>query len=561
MIAIENLFENRLFLVPLSSFDPGSTDQKMYAGFLETHVKPGLGDLFLSSVRTCDVLEFLTGETVLGFDLPTNACSALWENANVLKSFVHQTGAEKLMFTKEGAWYIPPKMRETWACYKEYLLSEYNEGHPAGLAAIVCARNEPIPAFVDGVQQGGFEIGDYHAFLSIIELSSGRSVELHQTFMGDSTKFAFRPGIVGVNLKMAEELYHGKNAKDSGEAAKYPDAISYANAKIKDLNTYLDNVGMLGHNLTGLVSYQCEMIGDPTHACNWDGETPGCNFNYIPALTVLFELTQLQLSVLKADRLMAIAECKKIPAVNSPTQDQNEKDFIPATVPAFFPDGTPRYVRTKIRNTSERVEVIFKNAIDGSNGAIQVQLFRMTVPDGDKRQVTMPYNHYGNVAGYGYPGAANCIGAIINIMKGIAAGGCIDKNPLHHFGNSVFRINGLARSILKKIRDIVPQEIHLQGRYCGKVKIYAINDDHGPIKIIDFCDVMAMAINAPSPFSLKKMTPLGFTGKNAKIAIGAREGAVKAGVRPKADELLLFPTGTVGDLLIRILHHSTETDA
>ena len=543
-------------MVKYTSLGPDQAFSAAYETFLKTHVRSGVTDGVLHAVSLEDLQAFANGSKKLeGPGITDTTRQELRENYAAMAEFARLAGVKELLFTEDAAWYVPPKMRDMLPgdAYKNYLLKNYAaDGQPVGFASLVTGMNVPIPAFVDGVQQGGFESGDHHAFLSITD-KNGRNVELHQTFMEKSDDPAFRPGIVGVNMQLGEKLYAEALAADPNLKAQYPKAEAWAHALIKNPETVLDSVGMLDGKIAGLVSYQCEMIGSPTIAANWDGDTPGGNFNYIPMTALRFGLTEQQLNVLMADRAVAIEECRIVPAVNSPTKNQNAPGFIPATEQAFYPDGTPRFVKTVTTKTADGDETTFLNASSDANGGLRVLQYKMRVDDGPDRQVIVPYNHYGNVAGYGFAGAANCVGSVGSLLAGIAAAGQTDKGPLEAIGANSYRINGLGQEVLKMIGDVPAdkvQNLQIGGDLPGRVRVYPLTIGAANATLVDFCGVQHMSEGVkPEDFVTKDGKPRGLAGKLLQDISRQRRAVVAAAARPENGEgLTLLPTGTVGKL-------------
>ncbi len=152
------------------------------------------------------------------------------ETAEFMMRFAKQTGVNALIFTNEGTWIIPPKMRQAFPEYKKYLM-ENPSGKMVGTSAITFTQNKPIPMYDEkGEQIGGFEDKAFHGYLTIVDHRTGKTYELHQTFLENSNDPAFRPGIVGVNEEFAKTL-----------GMSLQEAID----KIKDPNTPLDDVAML----------------------------------------------------------------------------------------------------------------------------------------------------------------------------------------------------------------------------------------------------------------------------------------------------------------------------
>ncbi len=515
-----------------SSLPQAPTAGEQYARFFETHVQTGVTEGLLQQVDARTIADFAAGKID---DIPSarfspSAHRALQRGATEMAAFAERTGAEKLLFTTEGSWVIPPKMRADSPEYRRYLHLGVGDKSVAGTAAITLAQNEPIPVYKDGQQVGGFETGDQHGFLTIVDRRTGQRLEAQQTFLENSDQPAMRPNIVGINP----------------DSRKPMDEVQRL---AKDPATKLDGVGMLEGKNTPDVMYACEVIPDIDKAFNWNNGVKGANFNYVPLAAIEFKLTPQQLDVLKFDREIAGRE-SAVKAAPGSTGRQNEPGYIPATKPSFYPDGTARYVTTHETKTAQGTETEFRNAHEGMpgglpKGAIRVMEYDTAVPATDM-QVVRPYNNLGGSKHCQV--GSNCFKAVCDLLDGVAAGGA-DKTVQQTIGAEQINEAALQRMLLRHSVGGETRKVAMQGAVDANVTVHTHKTDAGDsFAFYDFAQMKRAAV-----LSLGKdegVYPASSIPGQAIAAIGKqREQAAADGQRPPESQLTLFPVGAIGGYL------------
>ncbi len=505
---------------------------QQYNRFFDTHVQTGVTEGLLQQVDAKKVADFAAGKTgeVAGVNFSSSARQALQEGAADMAAFADRTGTQKLLFTPEGSWIIPPKMRADSPEYRRYLHRGAQDAPVAGTAAITLAQNEPVPVYKDGQQVGGFETGDQHGFLTIVDRRTGQRLEAQQTFLENSDLPAMRPNIVGINP----------------DARKPMDEVQRI---AKDPKTKLDGVGMLEGKNTADVMYGCEVIPDIDKAFNWNNGTKGANFNYVPLAAIEFRLTPQQLDVLKFDRELAGRE-SAVKAAPGSTGRQNEPGYIPATKPSFYPDGTARYTTVHETKTKQGTETEFRNAHEGMPGglpkdAIRVMEYDTVVPATDM-QVVRPYNNLGGSKHCQV--GSNCFKAVCDMLDGVAAGG-MDKTVQQAIGAEQINEAALQRMLLRHSVGGDTRKIPMQGVVDANVTVHTHKTDAGSsYAFYDFAQLKRAAV-----LSLGKdegVYPASSIPGKAIAEIGKqREQAAADGQRPPENQLTLFPVGAIGGYL------------
>lgn len=515
-----------------SSLPQVPSAKAQYDRFFETHVHTGVTDGLLQQVDAKTVADFSAGKTseIAGVNFSPSARQALQQGAADMAAFADRVGADKLLFTPEGSWVVPPKMRANSPEYRRYLHQDAKNAPVAGTAAITLAQNEPIPVYKDGQQIGGFETGDQHGFLTIVDRRTGQKLEAQQTFLENSDDPAMRPNIVGIN----------------------PDArkpMAEVQRITKDPKTKLDGVGMLEGKNTADVMYGCEVIPDIDKAFNWNNGTRGANFNYVPLAAIEFKLTPQQLDVLKFDRELAGRE-SAVKAAPESKGRQNEPGYVPATKPSFYPDGTARYVTAHETKTKEGTETEFRNAHEAMpgglpKGAIRVMEYDTVVPATDM-QVVRPYNNLGGskLCSAG----SNCFKAVCDMLDGVAAGG-MDKTVQQTIGAEQINEAALQRMLLRHSVGGETRKVAMQGAVDANVTVHTHKTDAGgSYAFYDFAQMKRAAV-----LSLGKdegVYPASSIPGKAIAEIGKqREQAATDGQRPPESQLTLFPVGAIGGYL------------
>lgn len=539
-----------------------SQKQAAYAKFFETHVNTGVTDGILQLVDAAIINDIKNPNSVAtlvaNYDLPQSAGKAIAENLDLIKRFAKEFGAEKLCFTPDGTWVLPPSIRDEFPEYKEYLLKDSEK---VGTGSITLVQNEAIPTFdTEGNMTGGFETGDRHGFLTIVDKRNGKVYELQQTFLENSDEVEMRPNIVAVNYERARKILPAEvvatiNADDSNLKA-------VVDAYIKRSDIELDSTGMLGgfegNRQTGLVAYGCELVRCPDKAFNWNDNRIGANFNYVPIANVEFELNKAQLDVILFDRELAARECTIRPEAGC-TAQQNEEGYVAGKRPSFYPDGTPRYVTSETQMIDGEATVIFKNATADTPNAVAVMEYD-TVVKGEDMQVTKPYNHWG---ASGFKGMQNCFGAAADILEGVAAHGSSKESLLKTIGGKNLRDNGITMTIARLLSNAESVEAKtVNGPVEGEVDIYTTPLPSGrTAKVYDFAKLPELMeqIKENRAAGIQEEPELGgLAGAAIAQTTEQRQKAVAEKVRPPEEELTFFPTGTTGNYVAQC-HEKSRT--
>lgn len=525
--------------------------QQAYQKFFATHVDSGVLDGLLDVVpaaalgnRNTDLLGF--AQSNKGAISP-RVLKTIGDNYTQISEFAKEFGAERLTFTKEGNWVIPPLLRDEFPAYKDYLLNASDE--KVGTGAITMVQNEAIPTFENGEQTGGFETGDRHGFLTIVDKRNGNVYELQQTFLENSDEVEMRPNIAGLNYERAgrllpkEELKKLEGLEGEAREEKLKEVL---NEYVKRTDIELDSTGMVGgmegSKQTGLASYGCELVLDVDAAFNWNDNRLGANFNYVPIAAVEFELNAQQLDVILFDRMLAARECEIRPEEGCQAR-QNEEGYVPGKRPSPYPDGTPRYVTAETVDQDGEKVVIFKNAKAETPGAVLVMEYDTMVKSADM-QVTLPYNHFG---ASGMKGTQNCFGAACDILQGVAAHGSSTEALLKAIGGKNLRdegINRIVQGLIESSNGVDFKDV--KGPVDANIGVYNTPLKNGTtVKVYDFADLPEVAAKRAED-------------KDAEVEFGSLAGAAIAKTtaqraqavenkdRAPDDQLTLFPVGTVG---------------
>lgn len=526
-----------------------ATQQKAYARFFETHVSTGVTDGMIASRSIDEAMKVQSAET-----------------AKFMKGFANAMGVDSLMFTKDGTWIIPPKMREAFPDYKRYLMEESADNQIVGTAAITFAQNQPIPTFdEDGKQIGGFENGDFHGYLTIVDNRTGKVLELHQTFLENSNDPAFRPGFVGMNEAYAKDVL--KMSLDA------------AHAYLKDPNAETDSSGQTGgrkgSKYTRMAYVQCELVASPDEAFNWNDHVNGSNFNYVPIAALDFQMTERKMNALLWDRELAIRECG-IKAKEGTTAKQNEAGFEPATRDGLYLDGTPRYVIPVEQMIDGELQTVFINASPDAHGNIPEGAIRVkeydTVVAGKDMQVVKPYNHHGG--SQHIADAANCFSSIAGMLDNVAAHNVIEQSVLDTLGVKKTFESGITRMLgMHMVKGalnstLINYNMPVNGveraDLAGSAIAYQTKHANGALyNMIDFTGLtlkqggMALLSGLLAQLGRSEGDPelTGVVGKAIAIITEQRQKAVEEGARPDESQLLILPVGTAGSILQQIHPH------
>jgi len=519
-----------------------------YRVFLQTHVQTGVTEGLLRVVCLASLAEIAAGRKAPSpAAFTTTAEAAIRANYGTMADFADQAGVEELLFTENGTWIIPPRMRPQYPAYKTYLLADYDHGNVTGTAAIVFAQNQPIPVFQDGQQIGGFENGDFHGFLTIVDRRTGAVHELHQSFLENSNDPALRPGIVALNWQLA------------GRQRLKPDQL---HAVIKGADTKLDSTGMLGgrdgNRQTGLAAYQCELILDPDKAFNWNAGVKGANFNYVPLAAIEYPLNEQRLETILFDCALASRESAVKEAPGSKIQ-RNEPGYVPATREAFYPDGTPRYVLARERMVDGELVIIFRNAFPDeraqlAKGAIRVREYDTEVA-ARHMQVVKPYNHFGSSPRGGFPGADNCFGAVVSVQDNAVGTGVANRSVMQSLGIKSLQEAGIQRMLVamaaKGIVNGHNAEM-IEGALRGEIEVSKLDD----ALLYDFCGIRSHIPSSDGGLASggagEDMKLGGVAGEAIATIAAQRQSVVAARARPPEGQLLLLPTTTTGSILSQL---------
>lgn len=520
-----------------------------YQHFFSTHVDAGVTNGMIKSLSLEDAVKGQSART-----------------AEVMAGFAKIVGTDKLMFTQDGTWIIPPRMRDAFPDYKRYLMEDADNNKIVGTAAITFAQNQPIPTFdEDGKQIGGFENGDFHGYLTIVDNRTGKVLELHQTFLENSNDAAFRPGFVGMNEAYAVNVLGM--------------TLAQAHAYLKDPNAETDSSGQTGgrkgSKYTRLAYVQCELVASPDDAFNWNDHVKGSNFNYVPIAALEFQMTERKMNALLWDRELAIRECG-IKAKEGTVAKQNEAGFEPATRDGFYLDGTPRYVIPVEQMIDGELQTVFINASPDAQGNVPEGAIRVkeydTVVQGRDMQVVKPYNHHGG--SQHIADAANCFSSIAGMLDNVAAHDVIEQSVLDTLGAKKTFESGITRMLgIHMVKGalnstLINYNLPVNGAVStelpGSAIAYQTKHSNGALyNMIDFTGLtlkqggMALLSGLLAKLGRSENDPelTGVVGKAIAIITAQRQKAVEEGVRPDEKELLILPVGTAGAILQQIHPH------
>jgi hypothetical protein len=521
-----------------------------YNRFFDTHVKPGL----LEDTRVVsldDVKAFLKGGEPT-FPMSQVAQQALKDHADIVLKFAEKVGTNQLLFEPDGTWFVPPKMRPGVPEYAQYLDKNYDGGKLAGTVMISFVENNPVPSFskteIDPEtgkfkQIGGWEFGDPHGHLFVIDHRVGPTKEMYQTFAErETTKSRY-------DLSFVEKSSDA--AFRSGMVAHNPaHPFEKVDAMLKSRDTKLDAPDMPTGRYVQWASFQQEAISSPKDWFNWDGgnddpQNAGSQFSYRPTAGVEVAANSQRLSVIQKDMRIGINEGMIMSADGDPKKKPSDPGFVPMVRESFFLDGkTPRYVI----ETKEGFRNIAPDPVDGSvpEGAIRCKEYVQRIPSEkwEDWQVLKPYNHHA------YAGTHNCFSGAVALLQGVAINGSFDDNLMLDLGAKNAGEKQISAMITRHLTSsgaLLPggrRTVKVDGPVPGNIHVFQSQTKSGvPLTIYDWCDMKAMAMSG----DFENVQGLAAV-MNQRLA-AQREKVLADAVRPDIADLLLFDTHTISSAI------------
>ncbi len=497
-----------------------SSTVKPYQRFFETHVDSGvLGNGFFKTLPTetiqafaqtpSQMATFFQSEEGKALGFSREAVQSLSQNIAAIANFADKHGGDRhpILFTQDGHWYVPPKMRDD--TYLEFLRKGEKT---AGTAALTRLINRPLPVYDEhGEQIGGFEEGDEHVALSVTDKRTGKPTfhEAQASYLENGSSEAGRPICVA----------HKANGLTN----------------LQNPSSELDGCGMVSRN----TSYAQHVIPDPHHDSIWelsqDGKfVKGANYSYHPQEAVEVNLNHKQMSVLRADMELSFKESEVKPEAGC-TLPQNHPDFKAKTVPAFFPDGKEQWVVPRKASGEDGVD--FSYATPDAHGKLpkkaqRVEAYEPIMPHADM-QIVKPYAHHGNMLD-----SHNCFTSTADYIEGVGALG--EQRQFHANAQGRMRYDTLPASaehpstklgffdVVKANSVRVGKAEVTQAGITGEAVISKGNFNGAEVRHVDFSDLAQKA---------------------AKEARSQRKVLARVKARTLPENALVFQTGASGDML------------